>query len=107
MLFYFFYFSGYFKGHSLKYQTTLFPNGMVAGVFGAAGAHNDVGVLNLSGLVEYLEGVLHPDYVMDGGLLPALYADAIFARIIHTTIITHFNVVGNVAEQAIICKLNF
>jgi hypothetical protein len=41
---------------------------MVAGVFGAAGAHNDVGVLNLSGLVEYLEDVLHPDYEMDGGL---------------------------------------
>jgi len=80
---------------------------MVAGVFWAAGAHNDVGVLNLSGLVEYLEDVLHPDYEMDGGLLPALYADAIFARIIHTTIITRFNVVGNVAEQAIICKLNF
>jgi hypothetical protein len=86
---------------------TLFPNRMVASVVGAAGAHNDVGVLNLSGLVEYLEDVLHPDYEMDGGLLPALYADAIFTRIIHTTIITCFNVVGNVAEQAIICKLNF
>jgi hypothetical protein len=27
---------------------------------GAAGAHNDVGVLNLSGLVEYLENVCNP-----------------------------------------------
>ena len=46
---FYFFLSGYFKGHSLKYQMTLFPNGMVAGVFGAAGAHNDVGVLNYLG----------------------------------------------------------
>jgi hypothetical protein len=80
---------------------------MVAGVFGAAGSHNDLGVLNLSGLVEYLEDNLHPDHEMDGGLLPALYADAIFLNIIHTTIITRFNVVGNLDEQAIIRKLNY
>ena len=107
VLYYVYLFSGYFKGHSLKYQTTLFPNGMVAGVFGAAGAHNDVAVLNLSGLVEYLENVLHPDHKMNGGLLPAFYAEAILLHIIHMTIITHFNVVGNMQEQAIICKLNF
>jgi hypothetical protein len=85
----------------------LFPNGMVAGVFGAAGSHNDLGVLNLSGLVEYFEANLHPDHEMDGGLLPALYADAIFLNIIHTTIIMRFNVMGNVDEQAIIRKLNY
>jgi hypothetical protein len=56
---------------------------MVTGVLGAAGSHNDLGVLNLSGLVEYLEDNLHPDHEMDGGLLPALYADAIFLNIIH------------------------
>jgi hypothetical protein len=44
---------------------------------------------------------------MDGGLLPALYADAIFLNIIHTTIIMHFNVMGKVDEQAIIHKLNY
>jgi hypothetical protein len=37
-----------------------------------------VGVLNLFGLVEYLETTLNPDYKMDGGLLPALHANAIF-----------------------------
>jgi hypothetical protein len=79
---------------------------MVASVFGAAGSHNDVGVLNLSGLVEYLETTLYLDHEMEGGLLPALYTDAIFLHIIHTTIITRVNIVGNMQKQAIICKLN-
>ena len=49
---------------------------MVAGVFGTSASHNDIGVLNLSRLQEYLEEILFPDYVMDGGLLPVLYGDA-------------------------------
>jgi hypothetical protein len=50
---------------------------MVKGVFGNAGAHNDVGVLIYLGF-EYLETVLHPDYEMCNGLLPALHTDAFF-----------------------------
>ena len=99
--------SGYFKGHGLKYQTTLFPNGMVAGVYGKSTSHNDIGVLNLSGLVEYLENILHPDFEMDGGVLPALYGDAIFVNVPHTTIVIQFNIVGNAAEQEFLRRLNF
>jgi hypothetical protein len=62
-----FYFSGYLKGHGLKYHNVLFPNGMVAGVFGASASHNDIGVLNLSRLQDYLEDVLVPDHIMAGG----------------------------------------
>jgi hypothetical protein len=40
-----------FKSHGLKFQNVLFPNGRIAGVIGAAGSHNDVGVLNVSGLL--------------------------------------------------------
>jgi len=54
----FLFFSGYIKAHGLKYQTTLFPNGMVAGVFGTSANNNDVGVLNLSRLTQHLERIL-------------------------------------------------
>jgi hypothetical protein len=80
---------------------------MVAGVFGASTSHNDRGVLNLSGIVEYLENILHPDYEMDGGVLPALYGDAIFANVPHTTIVVRFNIVGDAAEQEFLRRLNY
>jgi hypothetical protein len=67
--------SGYIKAHGLKYQTTLFPNGMVTGVFGTSANNNDVGVLNLSRLTQHLEHILFPQHVMPGGLLPALYGE--------------------------------
>ncbi len=67
----------------MKYQNVLFPNGMVAGVFGTSLSLNDVGVLNMSGLMRYLEDALHPDYVMAGGLLPELYGDSIFMNLNH------------------------
>jgi hypothetical protein len=71
-------FSGYIKAHRLKYRTIFFPNGMVAGVYGTSGNNNDVGVLLLSHLVTYLEQLLHPAFTLAGGILPALYGDAIF-----------------------------
>ena len=48
------FYSGYFKAHTLKYQSLIIPNGMWASVYGAPGRHNDSGVLNMSGIVEYL-----------------------------------------------------
>jgi hypothetical protein len=100
-------FSGYFKGHGLKYQNVLLPNGMVAGVFGASASHNDIGVLNLSRLQEYLEEILFPEHAMDGGLLPVLYADAIFLNINHTTIISRYELVGTQEEIEFLCRLNY
>ncbi len=72
----------------------MFPNGIVAGVFEAAGSHNDVGVLNLSRLTEYLEELLFPDHVMAGGLLPALFGDLLLQNINHPTITARYKAVG-------------
>ena len=60
---------------------------MIAGVFGASASHNDVGVLNLSRIQDYLEDALFPNHVMAGGILPALYGGAIFQHLNHATII--------------------
>ena len=75
----------------MKYQTTLFPNGMVAGVFGASMSHNDIGILNMSMLTRYMENILYPDYVMDGGMLPALYGDSIFMHLNYATILAKYD----------------
>jgi hypothetical protein len=80
---------------------------MVAGEFGTALSHNDIGVLNMSGLTRYLEDVLHPDYVMAGGLLPVLYGDSIFMNLNHSTILSKYEVVGTEEERKLLHKLNF
>jgi hypothetical protein len=81
---------------------------MIAGVFGAAGSHNDVGVLNLSHLTEYLEELLFPDHMMAGGLLPALFGDSIFQNVNHSTIIARYNAVGlGINEAQLISRLNY
>ncbi len=95
-------FSGYIKAHGLKYQTAFFPNGMVAGVYGTSGNNNDVGVLNLSRLATYLEQLLHPAFTLAGGILPALYGDAIFQAVDYLTIIAKHPLVGNREEQRFI-----
>ena len=70
-------------------------------------SHNDVGVLNMSGLTHYLEDILYPDHVMRGGLLPALYGDSIFMNVNHSTILCRYDEVGTPAERRLIRKLNF
>jgi hypothetical protein len=95
------------KAHGLKYQTTLFPNGMVTGVYGTSSNNNDLGVLNLSRLTQHLEDLLFPDFVMGGGLLPVLFGDAIFLGHNYSTIITCYDLVGTVEEQQMLCQLNF
>ncbi len=100
-------FSGYIKGHGLKYQNILFPNGMVAGVFGTSMSHNDVGVLNMSNLMHYLEDILCPNHVMAGGLLPIVYGDSIFLNVNHSTIICRYDSVSPLEEQRLMRRLNF
>ncbi len=80
---------------------------MVVRVFGTSGSHNDVGVLNLSRLMEYLEQILFPEFVLPGGLLPALYGDAIFQNVNHTTIIARYNLVGTIEEIEFLRRLNY
>jgi len=80
---------------------------MVAGVFGTSASHNDLGVLNLSWLQEYLKEILFPDHLMPGDVLPALYGDAIFQNANHTTIIARFDHIGNQQEMDFLRRLNF
>ena len=91
----------------MKYQTVFFPNGMVAGVYGTSGNNNDVGVLNLSRLATYLEQLLHPAFTLAGGILPALYGDAIFQAVDYSTIIAKHPLVGNREERRFIKRLNY
>ena len=79
--------SGYFRGHGLKTQVLLFPNGMVGSVFVAALRHNDNGMVNLSGLSQYLHSLLLP-YALPSNLLPCAYGDGIFTLL--PTIIPRF-----------------
>ena len=71
--------SRYFRGHGLKAQVLLLPNGMIGSIFICSLRHNDNGVQNLSGLNEYLVNILQPIYQQGQNLVyPAVYGDAIF-----------------------------
>ena len=61
----------------------------------------------MSGLVIHLENLLHPDYVMQFGLLPALYGDAIFQGNNYSTIISRYELIGNDDEIELLNKINF
>ena len=71
------FYSGYFRGHGLKYQHILLPNGLYGSVWGTSHTYNDVGVANLSGLEDYLFAVLEVD---EHGNLPCALADGIFGE---------------------------
>ena len=70
------FYSGYTKSHDLKYMTVLLPNGLWDSVYVASSRHNDEGVLNISGLVEFLMEILQPKL---GTGWPGLYGDSIFS----------------------------
>ena len=57
------FYSGYMRAHGLKYQTLILPNGMLGSVWGSAISHNDIGVLNMSGLETHLQEIL--DFIPD------------------------------------------
>ena len=71
------FYSGYFRGHGLKYQHILLPNGLYGSVWGTSHTYNDVGVANLSGLEDYMFAVLNED---ENGNLPCALADGIFGE---------------------------
>ncbi len=79
---------------------------MFSSVYGASMSHNDVGVLNMSMLSTYMENILYPNHVMAGGLLPALYGDAIFMHLNYATILAKYDLVGNAEVNNLIRKLN-
>lgn len=72
------FFSNYARGHGLKVQIVIFPNGMIGSVFIASLRHNDHGMMNMSGISSYLNQLLDSISLPPIGLLPSLYADGIF-----------------------------
>ena len=77
-------YSGYFAGHGLKVQVVSLPNGMIGSIFVSSIRNSDSGIVNMSGLNEYLEGLFqHANMQMDGanGQFPAVYGDGIFPQL--------------------------
>jgi len=72
------FYSGYLRRHGLKAQVVLLPIGIIGSVFITELRQNDSGVLNMSGLNDYLVGLLSNNLV--GRLFPCLYCDGIFAN---------------------------
>ena len=73
------FYSGYLCQHGLKAQVVLLPIGIIGSVFITKLRKNDSGVLNMSGLNDYLVRLLSGNLV--GQLLPCLYCDGIFANL--------------------------
>ena len=72
-------YSGYAKQHGLKSQAINFPNGMWGSIWVCALKHNDLGVLNMSGLCEYLLDKLPMVKDENGNdIHMVIYGDAIF-----------------------------
>jgi hypothetical protein len=73
------FYSGYLRRHGLKAQVVYLPIGIIGLVFIAELRQNNSGLLNMSGLNDYLVGLLSGNFV--GQLLPCLYCDGIFANL--------------------------
>ena len=71
------FFSNYGHCWGMKAQGILLPNGMLASLYLTSIAHNDKGVVNISGIEEELEGIMqhHP---LPNNNLPCLYCDRIY-----------------------------
>ena len=72
------FYSRYGKQHGLKTQVVLLPNGMCGHCWVHSIAQNDRGLINLSGLEEYMKSILEPFRVGTLLLLPATYGDSIY-----------------------------
>jgi len=71
------YYSGYKKMHVLKYQSVLFPNGIIGRLDGPfQGRRHDSAVLNLSGLINELS----KEFVKQDGSCYTLYGDTGYAN---------------------------
>ena len=90
------FYSGYMRAHGLKYQTLLLPNGMLGSVWGSAISHNDVGVMNMSGLEDHLQEIL--DFIPGTTSYPTLFGDAIF---VPSPVVTN-RIQNSTQEQTII-----
>ena len=90
------FFTNYGHQWGMKNQCVLFPNGMLGSIFTASMSQNDKGVVNISGVAEELERLLHPWRLSDG-ILPALYGDDIYEMT--TTIVKKLPGIENLFHQ--------
>ena len=78
------FYSAYFAGHGMKIQVVSLPNGMVGSVYLGAWRVSDAGLLNMSGLDNYLSS-LFQEFQMNlpqaNGQFPAVYGDGIFPQL--------------------------
>ena len=72
------FYTRYGKIHGNKTLGLLLPNGMIGHTWVHSVAQNDLGMINLSGLEEYLRDIFKPYRVGEAQLLPAIYGDAIY-----------------------------
>jgi hypothetical protein len=72
-------FLGFICRHALKALVVFLPIELIGSVFIAEQQQNDTGVLNTSGLNDYLVRIL--DGCLVGGLFPCLYCDGIFPNL--------------------------
>ena len=84
-----------FLQSGLKAQVVYLPIGLIGSVFIAEIRQNDTGVLNMSGLNDYLVRIF--DGCLLGGLFPCLYCDGIFQNL--ATIVPRF--VNPLPEQTL------
>ena len=72
------FFTRYGKIHGLKSQIVILPNGMICHAWIHSVAQNDRGMINLSGLEEYMRDILTDIRLGEGRMLPALFGDSIY-----------------------------
>ena len=70
------FYSRYFRAHGLKYLTIHLPNGLTGSVFGASLSTNDNGLINLSGVCDYLANDVL-EVIPGHQQFPSLFGDAI------------------------------
>jgi hypothetical protein len=73
------FYSRYLRCHRVKAQVVYLPIGIIGSVFITELRQNDSGLLNISGLNDYLVDLLSENLI--GQLLPCLYCDGIFANL--------------------------
>ena len=78
------FYSGYFAGHGFKVQALTLPNGMFGSIYLASLRVSDSGLLNMSGLDNYLSSLfreLNISMINAFDQYPAVYGDGIFPQL--------------------------
>ena len=100
------FYSGYFSAHGIKAQVLSLPNGMIGSIYLGSWRVSDSGMLNLSGLDNYLTTLFHENEIIIPGnipTLPVVYGDGVFPCL--PTILPRYNN-PNVDERRINTRLS-